>query len=98
MSIKKEWLICTKTPEEFVNEELERKAILFKLSVDKAIKKFGTCPFGNRWQEFVKKMQLGDELWKYSTPQKMILNKMDSIGYAIVRNGKIVDHFVRVRT
>lgn len=101
MTLKKEWLICIKTSDEFERDALELKANSFGLPLDKVIKKFADKPFGNmteKWREFVRQIEPGDELWSFETPEKMIVNKTGAIGYAILRDGETVDTLIMVRT
>lgn len=101
MSIPKEWLVRSKTKEEFEREALERKASVFNIPLEKVVNRFGDRPFGEmtaKWQEFTARMQPEDDLWFFRTPEKMFVSKMGALGYAIVRDGKIVDTLVMMRT
>lgn len=99
--MKKEWLICTKTPQEFERDALESTASAFDLPLNKVIARFADRPFGHvtdKWHRFVSCMLPGDELWSFKTPDEMIVNKMGAIGYSILRDGEIVDTFIMIRT
>ncbi len=101
MSVKREWLIHCKSPAEFERDALEAKASVFNVPMDKVVHRLADRPFGHmtaRWQEFVNRMQPADELWSFKTPEEMVVNKIGAIGYAILREGEIVDTLTMVRT
>jgi hypothetical protein len=49
-----------------------------------------------RWEPFIAHRQPGDELWRFHSPPPSWANKMGCSGYAIVRDGAIVEAFVTV--
>ena len=54
-------------------------------------------PFGRHnalWRAFLAKMQSGDELWTFVSDEESWRNLAGRAGYAIVRNGEIVDEFI----
>jgi hypothetical protein len=96
-----EWLRQKGTVEEFERIELERKASVFGLSVERVVEKFGDRPFGSltsRWREFVDQKEERDELWFFSSPDHMFAKKMGCQGFAIVRDGSIRETFVTLMT
>ena len=42
--------------------------------------------------------QVGDEVWRFSTPQTMWQNMLGAAGYAFVRNGKQYDSITVMRS
>jgi len=52
----------------------------------------------DRWNEFKSQLMDGDELWHFSTLSHMFKIKMGCAGYAIIRNGEIVETLVMLRT
>jgi len=96
-----EWLRRKGTAEEFERIELERKATVFGLPVEKVMLKLGARPFGemtDRWREFVKKKEETDELWFFSSPEHMFAKKLGRQGFAIVRNGSVRETLVTLGT
>ena len=77
-----------------------------KISVDEAEQKhvvkddrLGTepIPFGfqyKEWLAFKKKIQDGDEIWKFSSPPETWEHLRGRAGICIVRDNKIVAHIV----
>jgi len=101
MNIKNEWLVRHKTPEEFEREALERKASSFNISLKKVVQQLGERPFGNmteKWNEFIARMQNGDEFWFFNTPRQTFVKGMGCNGYAILRNGEVVETPAMLRT
>jgi hypothetical protein len=43
-----------------------------------------------RWEEFIRAMEPGDELWHYKSPKETWNSLCGRAGYAIVRKGEIV--------
>ena len=47
-----------------------------------------------RWDRFVSQLQEGDELWAYSSPAEAWRHLHGEAGYAILRDGKVIDKWV----
>lgn len=91
-AISNSWLRLKGSPEEFERAQQQRTAAAFNLQLEKVVLNFGDRPFGGmteRWRSFVDKIEPGDELWQFNSPEEMSAEKMGGAGYAIVRNGAI---------
>ena len=53
-------------------------------------------PFLAEWRLFISQMQPGDQLRHFSSPPETALLLAERAGYAIVREGKVVDSFVTI--
>jgi hypothetical protein len=76
-------------------------ATAFNLPFDKVAKKFAGRPFGEMtlaWQQFLRELREGDELWLFSSPENTFAMKLGCQGYAIVRGGVILHTLVTLRT
>ncbi len=87
--MKKEWLIKRTTTEEAEHAHLVTSS---RLGPD-------PVPFGyqnDRWRELKSRMEAGDELWEFSSPEESWKNLAGRAGFCVVRNGKIVDFLVTI--
>lgn len=57
----------------------------------KAVLELYPPPHGERFRGFLAQIQPGDELWSFSTGFR---GKGGCLGYAVVRNGKAIDHYI----
>ena len=48
------------------------------------------------WREFISKMQLGDQLRDFLSPPETWVRLAGRAGYAIVRQGEVVDAFITI--
>jgi len=99
--IPRQWLKRRDTVKAFEMDALDRTASAFGLPVEKVVKKFAARPFGDLtddWKAFVGRMKTADELWSFSSPAESLSQKCGCIGFAIVREGEIVDVLVTLRT
>ena len=58
-------------------------------------------PFGlasRRWEKLKARMQAGDELWTFRSPEASWRNLAGSAGVALVRDGVVIDEVVTKRT
>jgi hypothetical protein len=95
------WLREKGIPEEFERSRLAAMAEGFGIPFDKVITKFGERPFGemtDKWRAFVAGIQDCDELWSFSSPPHTFKSKLGCSGFAIVRDGKVRDTLVMVRS
>lgn len=51
---------------------------------------------GKEWQELVSGMRPGDELWEYRSPPDSWDALAGCAGYALVRDGEVIDDIVTV--
>jgi hypothetical protein len=97
-----EWLIerCTTTdPDELQRQDFEG----LELS-DEKMKRFlkDRAEQHQRWVQtewnpFVGQMLLGDELWRFCSPEDTWANLAGCAGYSIVRDGVVLDSLVTLR-
>jgi hypothetical protein len=52
--------------------------------------------FQTEWREFLAQMQLGDQLHDFLSPPETWQLMAGRAGYAIVRDGKVVDAFITI--
>ncbi len=99
--IPQNWLRQKGTPEDFERARLERVAAGFNLPFEKVLQKFAARPFGaltDAWRSFIGRMQPGDELWSFSSPDDTFPKKLGCQGFAIVREGSIRDTLITLQT
>jgi hypothetical protein len=84
-----------------IKEWLTRKLTVEEAETSHIVKdeRLGPSPvvfgFQNaRWREFLSCMELGDELWGYSSPPETWAALMGSAGIALVTEGEVVDAIV----
>lgn len=54
-------------------------------------------PFGfsnESWQSLLAKMRPGDEVWQFSSPVESWEDLSGRMGYAVVRDGEVIEHIV----
>lgn len=67
--------------EEFIVNADEKDLVLYKKIQKERLK-------------FISKYERGDEIWIYNYPDKYWKNLMGRKGFVIMRNGKMIDHFM----
>lgn len=91
----KGWLKVKLTVEE-IEAQQEQKANEFKLPRHP---KMPQGPFGwvqPQWDALKARMQPGDELWSYRSPEASWMQLAGRGGYALVRNGEVIDEICTV--
>jgi hypothetical protein len=99
--IPHDWLRQKGTPEEFERARLERSAAAFNLPFERVAQKFASRPFGTlteAWRSFIGRMEPGDELWSFSSPDGSFAKKLGCQGFAIVRGSAIRDTLITLET
>lgn len=97
----KEWLRLAGTVEEFEQDSLQRISDASDIPIEKVKEKFGNRPFGHMtdaWNRFTAELNESDELWFFSSPAGAFAKKMGCNGYAILRDGEIVETLFMMRT
>ena len=78
--IPREWLGSETSAEQIEAEELPGRSKLYLAE----------------WREFISKMQPGDQLRHFFSPNESWLLMAGRAGYAIVRQGEVVDAFITI--
>ena len=99
--MKREWLQKKLETTDYVtlaSEEIRSSGIVDKAAERDLLDRLAKAPHWARWEEFIRVMQPGDELWYYTSPKETWENLCGCAGYAIVRNSKIVSYLNTVRS
>lgn len=83
-----------------LEERLTLEAIEAREMVDDPLGAVPNVPFGHlnaAWQAFLENRETADELWSFTAPwQPWLLQPEQRAGYALVRNGTLIAHFLTV--
>jgi len=99
--VKREWLQKKLETTDYVTlstEELLSLGFVDKSAERALLDRVSKRQPPERWKEFIRTMQSGDELWYYKSPKETWDDFRGAAGYAIVRKGEVVSSFNSMRS
>ena len=99
--MKREWLQKKLETTDYVtlaSDEIRSSGLVDKAAERELLDKLAKAPVWPRWEESIRSMQPGDELWYYKASKESWDGLRGTAGYAILRKGEIISSLNTVRS